>query len=163
MQALTPFRLCSSCAEGYSMCADFLGSYAAPDFLLFCFPPFKRGESWGAPGVAPREASSPHARPWYSERGGSVSGRLSVARARLCPFSSLGSCREGGCSFAADAPCPRSFLGCLSLLIAARSATRLVERVFGGLLPFSILQCFPIFGSRNKEGSQCVLSVGQLS
>ena len=36
----------------------------------------------GAPGVASREASSPPARPRSSERGGSVSGHLSVARER---------------------------------------------------------------------------------
>ena len=47
-----------------------------------------------------------------------------VARALLCLCSPFGSCREGGCSFAVDAPCPRRFLGLLSPLIAARSATR---------------------------------------
>ena len=45
------------------------------------------------------------------------------SRARLCLFSSFGSCREGGCSVAADFPCPRRFLGCFSPLITARSAT----------------------------------------
>ena len=38
------------------------------------------GVSQGAPGAASREASSPPARPRSSERGGSVSGRLSGVR-----------------------------------------------------------------------------------
>ena len=70
--------------------------------------------------------------------------------------------RGGGCSCAADAPCPHCFLGCLSPLITVRSATWWVGRVFGGPLPFAILSCFPIFGLRNKEGSWSPLSVGQL-
>ena len=82
----------------------------------------KRWGSWDAPCAASREASSPPARPRSSERGGSVSGRSSSARVRFCLLGSFGSWGGGGCSFAADAPCPRRFLGWLSLLITARSA-----------------------------------------
>ena len=52
------------------------------------------GESRGAPGVASREASSPPARPRSSERGGSVSGRLSVARERTSVSSALSGAAE---------------------------------------------------------------------
>ena len=84
----------------------------------------KRGGSRGAPGVVPHEASSPPVRPRSSERGGSVSGRSSAARKLAsCLFGSFRSCLGGGCSFAADALCLRRFLGGLSPLITARSAT----------------------------------------
>ena len=78
------------------------------------------GGSRDAPGAASREASSP-ARPKSSERGGGVSGRSSGAC--FCLLGSFGSWGGGSCSFAADAPCPRCFLGCLSSLITACSAT----------------------------------------
>ena len=81
----------------------------------------KREGSRDAPCAASREASSPPARPRSSERGGSVSGRSSGAR--FCLLSSFGSWEGGSCSFAADAPCLRRFLGCLSPLITACSAT----------------------------------------
>ena len=81
------------------------------------------GGSQGAPGVVSCEASSPPARPRSSERGGSVWTFVRYARARLCLCSPFGSWRGGGCSVAADSPCPRRFLGCFSPLITARSAT----------------------------------------
>ena len=55
--------------------------------------------------------------------GGGLWTFVCCARARLCLFSSFGSWREGGCSFAADFPCPRRFLGCFSPFITARSTT----------------------------------------
>ena len=79
----------------------------------------KREESRDAPGAASREASSLPARLRSSERGGSVSGRSSGAHER----APSGAGEGGSCSFAADAPCPRCFLGGLSPLITARSAT----------------------------------------
>ena len=51
--------------------------------------------SRGAPGVASREASSPPARPQSSERGGSVSGRSSVARERASVSSAPSGAVEG--------------------------------------------------------------------
>ena len=84
----------------------------------------KRGGSQVAPGVVSREASSPPARPRPSERGGKCLWTfVCCVRACLCLFSPFGSWRGGGCSVAADFPCPRRFLGCFSPLITARSAT----------------------------------------
>ena len=82
--------------------------------------------------------------------GGSVSGRSSVARLRL--FCSFGSWGGGGCSFAADAPCPLCFLGCFSPFLTTRWMMWGTERSFGGPLPHCILPWFPIFGSRSTEG-----------
>ena len=77
-----------------------------------------------APGAASREASSPPARLRSSERGGGVSGRSSGAREHAPVSSAPSGAGEGAsCSFASDAPCPRCFLGGLSPLITARSAT----------------------------------------
>ena len=83
----------------------------------------RREGSRDAPCAASREASSPPARPRSSKRGGSVSGRSSGARERASASFSFGSGDGGSCSSAADSPCPRRFLGCLSLLITARSVT----------------------------------------
>ena len=55
----------------------------------------KNGESRGAPSVAPREASSPPARPRSSKRGGSVSGRSSVARKRASVSPAPSGAAEG--------------------------------------------------------------------
>ena len=55
----------------------------------------KRGESRGAPSVAPREASSLPARPRSSEKGGSVSGSLSGARERASVSSAPSGAAEG--------------------------------------------------------------------
>ena len=53
------------------------------------------GGDWGAPGAASREASSPPARPRSSERGGSVSGRSSVAREGASATSAPSGAGEG--------------------------------------------------------------------
>ena len=93
--------------------------------LLLPFPSggqVKRGESWGAPGVVSRETSSPPTRPRSSERV-EVSLVARLLRTSV-PLSLQRSCRGGGCSVAADAPCLRRFLGCFYPLIAARSGTR---------------------------------------
>ena len=80
--------------------------------------PEASSSSRDAPCAASREAFSTPARPRCSERGGSVSGRSSGAR-ELAPVSSAPSgVEEGGA-----APCRRCFLGGLSPLIIARSAT----------------------------------------
>ena len=85
----------------------------------------KKGESRGAPGVASREASSPPARSRSGERGGSVSGRSSVACERASVSSAPSGAAEGEVAQSQRTPpCPRLFLSCLSSLIAARSATR---------------------------------------
>ena len=84
----------------------------------------KRGVgSQGALGVVCREASSPPARPWSSERGGCLWTFVRCARARLCLFSPFGSWGGGGCLVVTDSPCLCRFLGCFSPLITARSAT----------------------------------------
>ena len=69
----------------------------------------KRGVSQGAPGVVSREASSTPARPRSSESGGECLWTfIRCARARLCLFSPFRSWGGGGCSVAADSPCPSS-------------------------------------------------------
>ena len=84
----------------------------------------KREGSRDAPCAASREASSFPARPRSSERGGSVLWSLvRCERTRFCLLGSFGSWEGGSCSSTADFPCPRLFLGCLALLITARSAT----------------------------------------
>ena len=125
----------------------------------------KRGGSQGAPGVVSREASSPPARPRSSERrGGGVSLDIrplcANAPLSLQPLRELGRGRLlGHDGLPLPAPLPR-------LLLPAHHSTLrdvISRESFGGLLPCSILPCFPIFRSRNKEGSQSSLSVGQLS
>ena len=124
----------------------------------------KREGSRDAPCAASREASSPPARPRSSERGGSVSGRSSGARERASASSALSGAGKGEVARPQWTPPARAASSVASPpLITARSATWGVGRVFGGPLPFSILPCSPFFGSRNKEGSQGPLSVGQLS
>ena len=68
------------------------------------------------------------------------------------PLQVLRELENGGCSFAADAPCPLHFLGCFSPFLTTRSTTWGTERSFGGPLPRCILPWFPIFGSRSTEG-----------
>ena len=113
----------------------------------------KREGSRVAPCAASREASSPPARPRSSERGGSVSGRSSGARERASTSSAPSGAGKG------EVACPQR--------ASPHSSQHALQRgelgVFSGPLPFSILPCFPIFGSRNREGSQSPLSVGQLS
>ena len=84
----------------------------------------KRGGSRGAPSVF-RGASSPPARLWSSERGGSASGHLSGwrERARSLFSSSFGRWRSGNCPLAADALFPLLLVCCLSPILTARSTT----------------------------------------
>ena len=84
----------------------------------------KKGESRGAPSVAPRKASSPSTRPRSSERGGRVSGRSSVARERAYVSLAPSGAAKGRLLVRSGCPCPCRFLGCLSPLIAAHSSTR---------------------------------------
>ena len=79
------------------------------DFFLFSFPPFrwsgvKKG-AWDAPGIVSRGASSPPAGSRSSERGGSASGLLSVARERA-----LASLAPSGAGEGRVARSQRSFL-----------------------------------------------------
>ena len=114
----------------------------------------ERGGSQGAPGVVSRETSSPPARPRSSERGGGVSLDIRPLRARaplsLQPLWELGRGRlldRSGLPLPAPLP---------QLLLPAHHSTLgdvMSREKFGGPLPCSILPCFPIFGSRNKEGS----------
>ena len=47
-EAFSPFRLCSTCAVGFSPRGNSFGSFAAWDFFLFSFPPFRwAGEEGG--------------------------------------------------------------------------------------------------------------------
>ena len=86
-------------------------------------------------------------------RGGGVSlDALRLRASAPLPLQLLQELVNGGCSFAADAPCPLRFLGCFSLFLTARSTTWGTERSFGGLLPRCVLPWFPIFGSRSAEG-----------
>ena len=96
--------------------------------------------SWGA--------SSPPAGFRSSERGGSASGLLSVAREHA-----LASLAPSGAGEGWVARSQRSFfmtdtlLGWLSPFLAARSTTWGIVEAFGGSLPRFILLWFPIFGS----------------
>ena len=82
LQALFPLRW------GLHPARELLRKFRSPGLPPLLLPALQGGRmrgggSRGAPGVASREASSPPARPRSSERGGSVSGRSSVA----CPLS----------------------------------------------------------------------------
>ena len=113
----------------------------------------KREGSRGAPGVVSRRGFLPSR--WISvQREGweCLWTVVCCAQASSRFSSSFGSWRSGGCSVAADFPCPLRFLGCLSPFLAARSTTWGIERDFGGPLPRVILLWFPIFRSRSTEG-----------
>ena len=156
-EAFSPFRLCCSCAVGFSPRGNSFGSFAAWDFFLFSFLPFRwSGEEGGVSGCT-----------WCWVPGGLLPSRwISVqregweclwtfvccVRARSRFSSSFGSWRSGSCSVAAESPCPLRFLGCLSPFLATCSTTGGIERDFGGPLPRDILPWFPIFGSRSTEG-----------
>ena len=118
------------------------------------------GESRDAPGAA----SSPPGRLRSSERGGSASGRSSGARERASVSSAPLGVEEPGAACSQWTPVARSAPSSVASPHSSLHALRGGEsRVFGGLLPFAILPCFPVFGPRNKEGSWSPLSVGQLS
>ena len=99
----------------------------------------KRGGSRGAPSVL-WGASSPPARLWSGERGGSASGHLSVA-CGLAPSSPppSGGGGAGVGSLAADALFPLLLVCWLSPILTARSTTWEFEGVFSLLLPRFIL------------------------
>ena len=95
----------------------------------------------------------PPARPRSSERGGSVSGRSSVARERASASSAPSGAGEMGVARSQRTPLGRA----ASSVASPRSsphARRLwgTERSFGGPLPHCILPWFPIFRSRSTEG-----------
>ena len=84
----------------------------------------KTGESRGAPSVAPHEASSPPARPWSSEKAGSVSGCSSGACECACVSADPLGAAESEVARSQRTPPARVAFSVDSPLIAARSATR---------------------------------------
>ena len=99
-EAFSPFRLCSTCAVGFSPRGNSFGSFAFWDFCLFSFPPFRwsgeEGGSRDAPGIVSRRASSPPAGSQSSERGGSASGLTSVACELVLTSLAPSGAGEGG-------------------------------------------------------------------
>ena len=83
-KAFLPFRLGSTCAVGFSPRGNSFGGFAAgPSSSSLSRPSGGQGSRWGAryaPGFLSQGASSPPAGFRSSERGGSASGLLSVAR-----------------------------------------------------------------------------------
>ena len=122
------------------------------------------GGSQGAPGVVSREASSPPAWPWSGERGESVSGHSSVARERTSVSSAPSGAGEGEVAHSQRTPPARATSSVASPCSSphARRCGELRE-VSEDRSRVSILPWFPIFGSRITEGSESLLSVGQLS
>ena len=98
-------------------------------------------------------ASSPPARLWSGERGGSASGHLSVA-CGLAPSSPppSGGGGAGVGSLAADALFPLLLVCCLSPILTARSTTWEFGGVFSLLLPRFILPRVPLFGAWLEGG-----------
>ena len=105
----------------------------------------KRGGSRGAPSVL-WGSSSPPARLWSGERGGSASGHLSVA-CGLAPSSPppSGGGGAGVGSLAADPLFPLLLVCWLSPILAARSTTWEFGGVFSLLLPRFILPRVALF------------------
>ena len=83
-EAFLPFRLCSTCAVGFSPRGNSFGCFATgPSSSSLSRPSGGQESRWGvrdAPGFVSRGASSPPAGFRSSERGESASGLLSVAR-----------------------------------------------------------------------------------
>ena len=81
--AFLPFRLCSTCAVGFSPRGNSFECFATgPSSSSLSRPSGGQESRWGvrdAPGFLSRGASSPPAGFRSSERGGSASGLLSVA------------------------------------------------------------------------------------
>ena len=94
--AFLPFRLCSTCAVGFSL-KEFRNLGLLP--LLFLALQVVRGRGGGsrnAPGIVSRRASSPPAGSLSSERGGSASGLSSVALKRALASLAPSGAGEGG-------------------------------------------------------------------
>ena len=85
-EAFLPFRLCSTCAVGFSPHGNSFGCFATgTSSSSLSHPSGGQGSRRGsreAPGIVSHGASSPPAGSRSSERGGSASGLLSVARER---------------------------------------------------------------------------------
>ena len=84
-EAFFPFRLCSTCAVGFSPRGNSFGSFATGPSSFSLSRPSGGQESRGggpryAPGILSGGASSPSAGLRSSEKGGSASGFLSLAR-----------------------------------------------------------------------------------
>ena len=82
-EAALPFRLCSTCAVGFSPRGNSFRCFATgPSASSLSRPSGGQESRWGvryAPGFLSRGASSPPTGFRSSERGGSASGLLSVA------------------------------------------------------------------------------------
>ena len=111
-EAFSPFRLCSTCAVGFSLRGNSFGSFANWDFCLFSFLPF-----WWS-GV---EGGAVSGCTWYCVPGGFLPSRwisiqregcerfwtiVCCARARSRFAGSFGSWRRGSCSVATVFFCP---------------------------------------------------------
>ena len=146
--AFSPFRLCSSCAVGFSP----RGLTSASSLSRPSGGQGKRGGgSRDAPGIVSRRASSPPAGSRSSERGGSASGLSSVVSERALASLAPSGAGEGGVARSQLTSLARSLLGCLSPFLAARSTWGIVGD-FGGPLLRVILSWFPIFGSWSTVG-----------
>ena len=79
-EAFLPFRLCSTCAVGFSPRGNSFGCFATgPSSSSLSHPSGGQESRWGvrdAPGFLSRGASSPPAGFRSSERGGSASGLI---------------------------------------------------------------------------------------
>ena len=85
--------------------------------------------------------------------GGGVSGHLYVARERASVSAAPSGAGEGEVARSQRTPPARAASSGASPHLLQHARRRDESRSFGGPLLFSILPCFPIFGSRNKEGS----------
>ena len=108
-EAFLPFRLCSTCAVGFSPRGNSFGCFATgTSSSSLSHPSGGQGSRRGsrdAPGFVSWGASSPPAGSRSSERGGSASGLLSVAHERALASMAPSGAGEGG-----DARSQRSFL-----------------------------------------------------
>ena len=103
--------------------------------------------------LCPGGASSPPAGSRSSERGGSASGLLSVARERALALLAPSGAGKGRVARSQRSFfMPATLLGCLSPFLAARSTMWGIVGAFGGSLPRFILSWFPIFGSWCTSG-----------
>ena len=99
-EAFLPFRLCSTCAVGFSPRRNSFGCFATgTSSSSLSHPSGGQGSRRGsrdAPGFVSRGASFPPAGSKSSERGGSASGLLSVARERALASLAPSGAGEGG-------------------------------------------------------------------
>ena len=109
----------------------------------------KREGSQGAPGVVSWGASSTPAGSRSSERGGSVSGLLSVVSERAPSSPAPSGAGKGGVAQSQRTSIARSASSVVSPHSSPHARQRGELGDFGGLLPRFILAWFPIFGSRS--------------